>query len=353
MFVQEAQRGAACGCFCPVCDSPLVAKQGDKKEWHFAHEKHQERPECAAGAMNLMRRIAAEWLARSAPPVLPTYRRLLRGISTGEVFREEVSWNAQFLPGTLQWSASGGPSEPLATGELDNGLNVSIRLVVSESRPHWPEAHDDQVAQVLFWLPPPSSVDMKDAAAAHRHIQQHLAIIWEHQPDVFGLVKAAENRIAEKVKASNKATADAAGRRWVAIRDAGLNRFKGEIEHAVQPREGVSLSPPAKTRQEPVYSWAPHRKPASSFIFYKLRDGSAWVLYTRQDASQWLVPWGTLPEGWDEALPPSVGTPDLQEGMYRVRDSIAALTFLSARSVCTRTNSDPTEFGELARPDIA
>ena len=65
-FVGDVDRGAACGCFCPDCSSPLVAKQGSANEWHFAHEGGQERPECLVGAQNLLRRFCMEHLQHRA-----------------------------------------------------------------------------------------------------------------------------------------------------------------------------------------------------------------------------------------------------------------------------------------------
>ncbi len=48
--VGNVKRGNACGCICPSCKTPLVAKHGDEKEWHFAHRSqkvHNEtRKEC-------------------------------------------------------------------------------------------------------------------------------------------------------------------------------------------------------------------------------------------------------------------------------------------------------------------
>lgn len=35
--VDSVQSGKSCGCVCPCCKTPLVAKKGDIKEWHFAH----------------------------------------------------------------------------------------------------------------------------------------------------------------------------------------------------------------------------------------------------------------------------------------------------------------------------
>ncbi len=31
-------RGNKCGCICPSCKTPLIARQGSQKEWHFAHQ---------------------------------------------------------------------------------------------------------------------------------------------------------------------------------------------------------------------------------------------------------------------------------------------------------------------------
>lgn len=35
--VGSVKRGKACGCVCPSCYTPLVARHGLEKEWHFAH----------------------------------------------------------------------------------------------------------------------------------------------------------------------------------------------------------------------------------------------------------------------------------------------------------------------------
>jgi len=39
--VGNVDRGNACGCICPSCKTPLVARHGDKKEWHFAHRSQK------------------------------------------------------------------------------------------------------------------------------------------------------------------------------------------------------------------------------------------------------------------------------------------------------------------------
>lgn len=40
--VQQVPSGKRCGCICPSCKAPLVARKGTKKVWHFAHDSKGE-----------------------------------------------------------------------------------------------------------------------------------------------------------------------------------------------------------------------------------------------------------------------------------------------------------------------
>ena len=48
-----------------------------------------------------------------------------------------------------------------------------------------------------------------------------------------------------------------------------------------------------------------------------------------RDGSQKLAPWPVF-EGWDEALPPSCGSPDLEIDAYAVPNIVQAITKLLA-----------------------
>lgn len=39
--VGSVPKGNNCGCICPSCQTPLVARQGNEKEWHFAHRSQK------------------------------------------------------------------------------------------------------------------------------------------------------------------------------------------------------------------------------------------------------------------------------------------------------------------------
>lgn len=76
VHVSEVQRGAACGCVCPGCGKPLVARKGAEVEHHFAHADGEE---CRHGYRNSLylafRRAAAE-LGRIRLPAYEKNRTL-------------------------------------------------------------------------------------------------------------------------------------------------------------------------------------------------------------------------------------------------------------------------------------
>ncbi|MFP8834068.1 competence protein CoiA family protein [Hydrogenophaga sp. XSHU_21] len=134
-FVGDVLRGAACGCFCPMCKSPLVAKQGKENEWHFSHEASQERPECEAGAENLARSLGIEFareLAERRSLVLPEYRTSAGVISAWLDRSQAVEWNAQ-ISGPLAWREHPPKSKVVATGALDTGAAFALFVQVGDA----------------------------------------------------------------------------------------------------------------------------------------------------------------------------------------------------------------------------
>jgi competence protein CoiA len=50
--VDEVARGLACDCTCPHCGEPVIARQGDIREWHFAHASGTECDQAAESALH-------------------------------------------------------------------------------------------------------------------------------------------------------------------------------------------------------------------------------------------------------------------------------------------------------------
>lgn len=334
-FIGEVARGSACGCRCPECNSPLIAKQGNEKEWHFAHESGQERPECHVGAANMLRRLAVEHLASRDPIVLPPYRVTLRASSPLGGRTETVEWSAQFQ-GSLTWLPKGPRSAPVATGRLDSGVDASLFLEIGDTYtavPNSPRA----MAAIDFVCPVPPLSDLRVRAQAEQQIQHHGRFQWRSHPDSLGLAAAAQERL------NARAAQDVAYAKQVAERNA--RDAKSRLQSTAQLASD-GATPRASSQANVDYPWAPLLKPTSSFVFYRLKDGSAWVVYMMVDDKVAIAPW-PKEDGWDEALPPSVGVADEALGVYRGRAYEAVMIFFGQRTLRMRATRDPREFAGL------
>lgn len=66
--IQEVEKGLACGCYCPCCNSPLVARKGQIREHHFAHHNSEN---CVGALESSLHYLAKEILAKEKHMVLP------------------------------------------------------------------------------------------------------------------------------------------------------------------------------------------------------------------------------------------------------------------------------------------
>ena len=71
----------------------------------------------------------------------------------------------------------------------------------------------------------------------------------------------------------------------------------------------------------------PWSKPLSSIAYFTLNDGSNWVRTEHVEGFHVMMPWPSF-DGWDEALPATVGTPDAQLGGYRIENVILAVAYM-------------------------
>ena len=76
--VSIVPRGKQCGCICPSCHTSLVARQGEDREWHFAHASHgvyrETDRECTFSFYLSVRLMAKQLIGASCELKLPEYR---------------------------------------------------------------------------------------------------------------------------------------------------------------------------------------------------------------------------------------------------------------------------------------
>ncbi|WP_133478255.1 hypothetical protein [Cognatilysobacter segetis] len=71
--VEDVPTGKACGCICPECNSPLIAKNaGLKQQHHFSHQAGYGSDACRETAIHL---IAKQILVRARQLLLPEWKR--------------------------------------------------------------------------------------------------------------------------------------------------------------------------------------------------------------------------------------------------------------------------------------
>ena len=90
--VADVPKGRQCGCICPSCHIPLIARQGKANRWHFAHASRnidESTKECAYSFFVSVRTMAKQLLELGMPVVLPEWRDALIEKRHGEVFIEE------------------------------------------------------------------------------------------------------------------------------------------------------------------------------------------------------------------------------------------------------------------------
>ena len=76
--VSEVDRGRGCQCVCPSCETPLIAKKGDVKEWHFAHDSKVDSPstkkECEYSFWVSVVRMAKVLIRQTETLTLPAHK---------------------------------------------------------------------------------------------------------------------------------------------------------------------------------------------------------------------------------------------------------------------------------------
>jgi hypothetical protein len=102
----------------------------------------------------------------------------------------------------------------------------------------------------------------------------------------------------------------------------------------------------------PLPFWATLKKTNTSFFAYGMTGGNCWVLMQSATHSGcFIAPAPINFEGWDEALPPSLGRANLARGVYESDRDINSLVswFASRNSKSSRIDSDARAIQHFAQ----
>ncbi len=330
-FVGDVPRGAACGCSCAACGAPLVAKRGAVNTWHFAHEASQERPECFAGAVNLLRRLAIEHLQESAPLLLPPRRVLVVTTPPLPIFQEHVEWDTG-LGQVVHWYPQPVHNAPVALLISASGTKIQLFAEVATSRGMNLELVPPSEGSLLFEFPlPQESGQLKDLGSAKHYIRFSGRFLWRQFPDTHPKVAETRQRLEHQARQRQRLPAEI----------SALQRMSG-WQPPPPTQAPVRPAPPVGPISVEIdrSPWAAWRKPRNAFLFYGLKDGSAWVLFTHGDGRHVMAPWPECVDGWEETMPARLCTPDLEIGAFVLTDRMAMMVYLSdfSRTVTSASN---------------
>ena len=114
IHVDDAMRGKGCNCVCPdpQCKAKLVAKQGAKNKWHFAHDNGVD---CIGGRMTALHMLAQQIIQEEKKIITPWFKDYCEDKSK-EIYFESVLLEQRFKTAEIN-------RRPDCVGIIKNGDN--------------------------------------------------------------------------------------------------------------------------------------------------------------------------------------------------------------------------------------
>ena len=82
VHVTEVERGLACDCRCAVCGEPVIARQGDVREHHFAHSSNEQ--PCSSSYESDLHRFAKQVIIEAHGLVVPVNKAAARALGLAD-----------------------------------------------------------------------------------------------------------------------------------------------------------------------------------------------------------------------------------------------------------------------------
>ena len=136
VHVGQVERGLACDSVCQDCGRPLVARQGDKRPWHFAHTADGA---CAARGESALHRAAKQALVLAMGMNLPdavTRSRLSEGDGSVMEVTESERWDWMEADEVVAEQALGDirPDLVMRSGALTLIVEIAVTHAVDEEK---------------------------------------------------------------------------------------------------------------------------------------------------------------------------------------------------------------------------
>ena len=136
------------------------------------------------------------------------------------------------------------------------------------------------------------------------------------QANTAALITHFEQEEQDRLAEENRRLAE---KKAIAEREAQLRLAR--YKQATAPTQRAPIHRPTNS----PWPWQSSRN--TSIAALMAPDGKTWVRVQHHDGSQKLLPWPVF-SGWESALPPEIGVPDLEVQGYAVEDIAPAIRLL-------------------------
>lgn len=140
----DVESGLACGCACPGCGAPLVAKKGPEKVWHFAHHNVLAGLSCVESAIHAAAkqvlldenwlRVPEMWIAVSRQTKSGIPHTLRKGLASKRTIRFDSSraevWETNLRPDVVGYRGDRRILiEMFFTHQVDEAKRLKLRAM--------------------------------------------------------------------------------------------------------------------------------------------------------------------------------------------------------------------------------
>ena len=200
--VREVERGRACNCCCPGCGEVVIARQGEVRTWHFAHESGAD---CEGGAESALHLAAKQIIEREAIVMAPAVEATAhRTLPDGRWGSGTASLPASHLSlRSVQLEAPLGAIRPDVLAHSDVGpLIVEIAVTHPVDQQKASLLEQTGIAAMEIELIPDLFQEWTWESLKEAVINDPLNRHWIYHPEMAGLAREAEGKALTAAEAA-------------------------------------------------------------------------------------------------------------------------------------------------------
>ena len=353
--ISEVPSGLACECICPGCSAILEAVNSENPYWkkrpHFRHYNSPELNDCETKAVL---KAAKETFSQGGKFLTPE-----KVVSATAKSKSGKSFTTEkLIPSEVQEiTAYDFIDATDAILTLSSGQRIYIRLVATGKLSEHVNPKQNQFAEVL--------IDISDPVlrtADREVLRQHISLSPEQRKWCSNQI---DSHLQNELLVAAQRDADEYDKEWLVLQERTIIpngdptdprtklrmlREAFRLKQLQADQSKIDQLDTHKIEQEvkPLPGWVDLKKKNTSFHAFNLRgDETCWVAFNSSlHDGYFIIPSPSIFEGWDEALPSSLGKPDYQHNAYVGNGSMVHVDqwfYGSKRKVSSLMSSDPID----------